>query len=226
MTFCRENRSPRLSSSCTASGIPSMASCVLRSSKVLRVISALRRSSTVRTASVTLARPSHCNAVSRLDERRTSSTEGSWRRSSVLFAVTLVFHQMLISRTSEHLAQLVAMAAAHLQLRAVIEIQQVVAALQWTILLHAVEVHDRTAMDATELPRIEALLDRVDGGTDTKLLSRRMNVHVIGGGGQVVNFRNRLQENAVGRPDNNLLRIFAHAFFRGISAGLHVRCCR
>src|SRR5207248_6604612 len=85
------------------------------------VISRRRRSRTVRTASLVAARPSRRNAPVRLDERRTSSTDGICRSKSCIFvAGTPVFHQMITGQTSQ-LFELIAMAPAHLQLTPIVE---------------------------------------------------------------------------------------------------------
>src|SRR5207248_8888192 len=126
------------------------------------VISRRRRSRTVRTASLVAARPSRRNAPVRLDERRTSSTDGICRSKSCIFvAGTPVFHQMITGQTSQ-LFELIAMAPAHLQLTPIVEHEQVIAPLQRLELLYEIEVHDGATMNAPEFLWIETLFDRVE----------------------------------------------------------------
>src|SRR6185312_5432146 len=125
--------------------MPSMASCVRVSSSAPAPISLRRLSRTVRTASAVAARPSRSSDWIIAEGRRTSSTDGSCRSQSVFFTVTPVFHQMLsFPRNGKHLLQLVAMATAHLELRAILQDQEVIAALQSVRFLHSVQVHDGT----------------------------------------------------------------------------------
>src|SRR5581483_10321729 len=173
-------------------------------------ISLRRRSRTARTASAVATRPSRSSDWLIAEERRTSSTDGSCRSQSVFFTVTLVFDQMLsFPGNGKHLLQLVAMATAHLQPRAILQDQQVIAALQSMRLFHALEVHDGAAMNASELLRIESLRNRVDGGTNAEHLSGRMNVDVVGCGGKIVNVRDSLEENSALGPNHNFLGVLA-----------------
>src|SRR5437660_11033647 len=193
MTLRSDRSSDCRSSRSTAAGIPSTASCAVLLSRAPLLISCRKRSRTVRTASLVVARPSRCNVAASLDERRTSSTDGICRSKSRIFvAGTPVFHQMAARGTSK-LLELLTMASAHLELASVVQHKQIITALKSTKLLDAIEVHDDAAMDATELLWIQTLFDGVDGGTNAKHLAGSMNLHIVCGGGEMLNFAYRLE---------------------------------
>src|SRR5205807_9210645 len=122
-----------------------------------------------------------------------------------------------------HLLELFPMAAAHLELRAIVEREHVIASLQGAEFFHAIEIDNGAAMDSAKLLRIKTLLDGVDRRSNPKHLPRRVNMNIVGGSSQIVDLPDGLEEYAVLGTNDNLLRIFARNFRHGCSIARQIR---
>jgi len=111
---------------------------------------------------------------------------------------------------TSQLLELITVATTHLELGSVIQNEQIIAALKCTKLPNAIEVHNCATMDAPKLPGIQTLFDGVDGGANAKRLAGGMDLHVVCGGREVVDFTHCLKEDSILRTNNDLLRILPY----------------
>ena len=115
------------------------------------------------------------------------------------------------------------MTAAHLELSAIVQDQKIIAALQRTELLDAIEVHDGTAVNAAKLPGIKPLLDAIDRGSNAEHLSRSVDLYVVRGRRQMLDLAYGLKEDSILGTDDDLLRVFPSLLYLG--PGMNERSC-
>jgi len=129
----------------------------------------------------------------------------------------------MAARGTSQLVELITMTAAHFKLSAIVQDQEIIAPLQRSELLDAIEVHDRTAVNAAKLPGIKPLLDAIDRGPNAERLSGGVNLYVVRGGRQVFDLGYSLKEDSVLGTDDDLLRVFPSLLYLG--PGMNERSC-